>query len=96
MNDILLDEAGDLAFENGDLSVGESSQQEIELLLSTHRGEWKESPLTGAGLPQTIKSRATRNAIRKIINSELERDGFVDVDTLIDFPTIRVDAKRKL
>lgn len=49
MKGIMIDtNTGDLLIENGQLAVGDTEQQTVELLLVTAPGEWKECPLLGA------------------------------------------------
>ncbi len=49
MKGILIDtNTGDLLIENGRMTIGDTEQQTVELLLTTAPGEWKECPLLGA------------------------------------------------
>jgi hypothetical protein len=50
MTDLLLTEQYDLHIANGDLLTGESTLQHQQLLLLTHKGEWKQYPTAGAGI----------------------------------------------
>lgn len=50
MKDILLDNNYDMQITNGDLLISESAHQDVELLLITSKGEWKQWPLTGVGI----------------------------------------------
>jgi hypothetical protein len=47
--DILLNDDFDLRTTNGDLVIGESTNQHKSLLILSRKGSWKESPLTGVG-----------------------------------------------
>ncbi len=50
VNDILLDIAtGDLLIKDGDFVIGESDEQNLEDLVMAMQGDFKASPLTGAG-----------------------------------------------
>ena len=55
-NDILLqpDENGiwDLDIQNGELVIGPSDQQHIEMILQSAPGHWREHPLLGADLEE--------------------------------------------
>ncbi len=93
--DILLDENKNLRIENGDFVIGESEQQEIELLLTSFKGSWKESPEVGIGIKHLLKSRDALPSIKREINIQLAADGFKVKDINIDYPNIEIDATRK-
>lgn len=94
MNDLLLDENLDLKIINGDFVIADTEVQDIELLISSSKGSWKEHPTTGVGIAQLIKSRATEVRIKRDINEQLTLDGFINIDINIDYPEIHVDANR--
>jgi hypothetical protein len=54
MKDILVDETGDLVFENGDLKVGYSDNQHQHHILLANKGEYKEYPEIGVGIVQIL------------------------------------------
>lgn len=92
--DILRDATGDIEIKNGDLVVGESTYQEIELLLTTKKGEWKQNPLVGGNLQQFLKQREGRTAALKEINIQLRNDGFTINKISISNNKLNVDAER--
>lgn len=95
MKDILLDENKDLRIENGDFVIGESTAQEIELILTAFKGEFKEYPLLGAEIIRKLKSRETTQGIRREINEQLEYDGFDWIDFKIeDSENFTINAER--
>ena len=47
MQDILLDDTGDLKIENGDIAVGESWAQSVQLTLNASPGHFKNAPMIG-------------------------------------------------
>ena len=75
MNDILLDSNDDLLFVNGDFALGESTDQEVGILLRLNPGELKEDPLLGPGLIRLIHSEATEADIKRLVKLHLARDG---------------------
>ena len=94
MQDFLLDEDGDLLIQNGDFVVGNSDNQNVEDIISSFAGEWKELPFVGVGLIQYLKSQDGQKATN-IIKTQLQADGFdvksVQVKTqgdsmVVDFP----------
>ncbi|RBL88529.1 hypothetical protein [Chitinophaga flava] len=74
MIDILLNESGDLSFVKADLETGECTMQNQLLLLMSNRGDWREFPTTGIGLPSFLKDE-DRYAFLSDIKPEFERDG---------------------
>ncbi len=73
--DILLDDNNDIRIENGDLVLGDSFQQEIELILGSNQGEWKNEPLIGANLIELINSEVSELELKNKISQALKLDG---------------------
>lgn len=72
MVDFILDENGDLAIENGDFVLGEADQQNVELLLFSNKGEFKEFPLVGFGAINYIKSNVSEIEFKRDLKIQLE------------------------
>lgn len=75
MNDFLLDDSGDLLITNGDFEVGESSMQEIQDLIMSYPGWWKQFPLAGCAAPNYINSPGTGQGLSNSITQQLKLDG---------------------
>lgn len=75
MKDILLDNNDDLLIVNGDFAIGESTDQEVGIILRMNPGELKEDPLLGAGLIRLIHSAAGEADIKRVAKLHLARDG---------------------
>lgn len=74
-SDFLLDATGDLGITpDGDIATGNSDEQTATLILSTFQGNWKQFPLTGAGVPLLLEGGLDGDA-RRIIQMQLEADG---------------------
>lgn len=74
MQDILLDNDNDLEIVKGDFDAGLSDYQQQKLIVTTHKGEWKQYPEVGAGIIQMIADdRHTEMLIE--IKKQLEYDG---------------------
>ena len=73
MKDILLEE-GDLLFDRHDLVVGESTLQHQQLLLITHPGEWKLSPLVGVGLADWLNDERNGDLVTEV-RRQFKSDG---------------------
>lgn len=75
-NDILIDpETKDVIIRSGDFVVGDSQDQEVELILTMNPGELKEDPLLGAGLMRLVQSNAYGWHVRQLASEHLARDG---------------------
>ncbi len=55
MQDILLDSNYDLAVQNGDFATGESADQDVEQIVLSQKGEWKQYPVVGFGIENYLK-----------------------------------------
>lgn len=80
MNDLKLDENLDLEVQDGDLMLVDPGADNLHLILSSNQGDWKSSPLTGAGLHRHTNapiSPGTRMAVERGIRIQLEADGFI-------------------
>lgn len=75
MKDILLDENDDLAIVNGDFVLGESTVQELGIILRLNQGELKSDPLLGPGLAKMIRSVGNKLKYISKIKLHLARDG---------------------
>ncbi len=88
MKDFKLNENKDLAFTNGDFAVDNTDQQNIELILLSHKGSFKEYPILGVGITDYLKSPEiiSRLRLENEISNQLEYDNFrikeVDVNNL--------------
>lgn len=84
--DILTDKQGDLAVLNGDIEVGYSDEQHVEHILLAHKGDYKQSPLIGAGVSDFVRSPNTqieRRKKEKEISLQLKSDNAKNIS--VDF-----------
>ncbi|CAL2093317.1 hypothetical protein [Tenacibaculum sp. 190524A05c] len=88
MEDFKLDDNKDLSFNKGDLNIDNTDQQNIELILLSHKGSFKEFPILGVGITDYLKSPEiiSRLRLENEISNQLEYDNFeikeVDVNNL--------------
>ena len=75
MNDILFDDSGDLLIANGDFRTGDSTLQEVEDIIMSYPGWWKQFPLLGCAAPNYINSPGTGQQLRNTISQQLKLDG---------------------
>jgi hypothetical protein len=91
MTDILLDNTGDLAMQNGDFVLGFSDNTHQEHILIAAKGEFKEFPELGVGLNKMLSDddytsfliEAKKNLEydgMKINNIKFEENGNLNVD----------------
>jgi len=90
MEDFKLDNDTDLTFTNGDIVIANTDQQNLELILLSHKGAFKEFPIIGVGITDYLKSPEiiSRLRLENEITNQLEYDNFtiseVDVNNLED------------
>ena len=83
--DFLLDADKNILCLAGDFSTGESDAQHVELLVSSNKGMFKESPTVGAGLIRFLKRADTAiREMRREINVQLAADGYKMTDLAMD------------
>ncbi len=75
MNDILLDNSGDLLIVNGDFSVDNSANQEVQDIIMSYPGWWKEYPLVGCAAPNYLNSPGMGQQLSNIVTQQLRLDG---------------------
>ena len=75
MTDILLDEIGDLQIVNGDFSTGDSTSQDVQNIVMSYPGWWKQFPLMGCAVPNYLNSPAIGQQMVNIIKQQLKLDG---------------------
>lgn len=91
MTELLLDENGDLAIENGDFVTGFSDNQHQEHILIANKGEYKEFPEIGVGIIQMLNDDDYINVLieakknleydnMKINNIKFEENGNLTID----------------
>lgn len=90
-NDFLLDNEDDLLIEDGDFVIGESTMQDVGIILKAVPGEIKNDPILGAALFAKVKSGASQLEIEAIVKKHLKRDGK-------DYNTVKnnINIKRNL
>ncbi len=76
-HDILLDKNNDLLVIDGDFSIGNSEQQETNLLLNTFVGNWFQYPLVGLGIINYLAGNENALVIEQLIKKQMENDGFI-------------------
>jgi len=84
--DIMLDDDGDLAVSaDGDFVVGNSDEQNIELLLVATPGQFKQYPSLGIGLQYELKKQDNNAAsIKRRAQVNLTADGYKLKDISLD------------
>ena len=92
MKDLILKD-NDLLFENGDISVNNAILQNIDLILNTHKGEWKEYVNIGAGINQWLGSNDLDFMIISQVRDELSKDGITNVDIFLTKKGVEVVVK---
>jgi len=95
MQDFKLNAEMDLEIKNGDFDIGDTDQQNIELILLAHKGNFKEHPILGVGIASYLKSPEiiSRLRLENEINNQLEFDNFKVKDLDVnDLQNICIDG----
>ncbi|WP_372747053.1 oxidase [Lutibacter sp.] len=74
MQDILVDDSGNLRIENGDFVIGNSTLQHQQHIILAQKGEWKETPELGVGVETELNNENPRELLSKI-RRNFEYDG---------------------
>ncbi|WP_372747045.1 oxidase [Lutibacter sp.] len=74
MQDILVDDSGNLRIENGDFVIGSSTLQHQNHIIIAEKGEYKETPEIGVGVLTELLNENTRELLTKI-RRNFEYDG---------------------
>lgn len=94
MNDVLL-KNNDLSIADGDFEVGQSDQQNIELIVESMPGEFKQFPMLGFGAVKYLKGDFDANDFKRDLKIQFEYDNYnnVNIDFSEDFKTLKIDIK---
>lgn len=93
--DILTDTNNDLVIENGDFKVGESEVLEVERIICSNKGEWKQFPLLGFGITSWLNGAYQKNVFRRDLDVQLKSDGFRKVEvTFLGGGKVNINADR--
>jgi hypothetical protein len=80
IKDIIIDDTGDLVFENGDFKIAGSDAQHVILIVNTSPGAWKRYPIVGVGIRNYEASSGRGAELKRLIYTQLQLDGFTEVD----------------
>lgn len=90
MKDILLED-NDLIIEDGDFKVADATRQNQQLIIVSHKGEWKQHPLTGVGISDWLKGEKN-GGLKAEIKQQFKADGMKVHKIDLTNNTIRIDA----
>ena len=95
MQDLILDQDGDLKIQNGDFAIGESTIQHQHHIIIANKGEYKEHPEVGVGIGDAILTERPKRILTEI-KRNLEYDGMrVKQVRFEDDQSITIDAQYK-
>jgi hypothetical protein len=93
--DILKNEDGTLAIQNGDLQIGDGDLQNLYDLSVLNRGEIKYDPLAGMDIVKLNKKRLPDRADLAMVNRQLNADNWVNQKVSNIGGEISIQAERK-
>ncbi len=85
-SDILLDDSDDLNIVNGDFVIGESTLQEVGIILRLNSGELRNDPVLAPNLIQLVNSASKGQEFEERVRLFLRRDNknYEDIKKLIN------------
>ncbi len=89
--DILLDDNNDVQVKDGDFVVGNSDNQNVELLFLANKADWKQNPMIGIGINEMIKGHMTTE-VRRNIDVGLSADGYKARSITINNGIVQIDV----
>lgn len=75
MQDVILGSNHDLKIHNGDFAIGDSTEQNVELIFISTPGEWKEHIETGVSIERAANGSLDR-FLDRTIRVQMEADGY--------------------
>ena len=75
MNALILDKDNEPVIKDGRLAIGETREQNAQLIITAEKGEFKEYPQLGVGISQFLKSVNRENELLRSIRVQLALDG---------------------
>lgn len=91
MTDFILDENYDLKIVTGDFVIGESTDQNVELIFKSTPGEWKEYLEAGIAIERAIGGGIDR-FIDRTIRVQMAADGYEILELQISETGIKING----
>jgi hypothetical protein len=88
-NDILINDLG-FIIENGDFKASLCDNQNIQTLITSQQGEFKEYPLFGIGIDSFVNGSGVEQELRSLISTQLRKDGA----NIIDLQLLQNEANK--
>lgn len=93
MKDFLLNTDGDLLIVDGDFAVGNSNGDDIQLIIASTPGDWKQHTTCGANATAEINN-SDAYAFKLRIEEQLKADGFTVNSVKLINREVEVDATK--
>lgn len=94
MKDIYLNDTFEPIVENGDFAVAPNLNQAQALLLQTNKGEWKQHPTMGVGVPNFLET-FNMSELSREIREQFSKDGMKVNRVQINGTTLNVETEWK-
>ena len=82
--DLSTDENGDIIFDNGNISEGEDINREVDDIMLSDKGFYRESPLLGCSLNRFKNMPVKQSQMKLIIELNLKQDNKIVNDLQIN------------
>lgn len=89
MKGILLDNDFELVAIGGGLPIGNTTMQEVGIIMGMNQGELKSDPILGPNLTRMMRSNRNRSRLQQAVRTHLERDR-KDNDVILEYLRINI------
>ncbi len=92
MKGILIDANYDIQLFNGSMAIGDTTTQNMGLLLALQKGELKEHPLIGVGVENYLNEEDGDVALIREAKKQFKADGMTVTSISLDDGKLLIDA----
>ena len=77
LKDFRVDNDGDLLFNDGDMDLIVSSDENARAIIYSNPGDWAQHPSLGVGIENYLNGELYQQILRDVVDAQLTMDGFV-------------------
>lgn len=94
-DDVILNDNNDIIDDGTEWTEGESSEDDVELIFLSNKGDSREFPFAGFGAQRKLKERTDKISFVRELNVELENDGFINpvIDLSNGFENLKIEVQ---
>ncbi|HOI27099.1 MAG TPA: hypothetical protein PLN63_05325 [Paludibacteraceae bacterium] len=91
MRGILMDENFDISVKDGTFEVGTTDEQNVQLIVCSNKGEFKEYPHLGVGAINYLKSVGKEKVLKRAVRVNLQMDGYNNPNVIMDNGQLKIE-----